>query len=333
MASIKPSKLETAPKNIKDFKQQVQEPPEVITDDSQATQMWLKNDATNKEKSRAPAATRDKGNVTKCIYSNNLPDSYNSVITPTDQIDRILGFFFERYNREIESTQNKHELLQKELGNMDGRLDIYIDVLTSTPVCSLADFLSFTMTQGDKNAQGGITDKLDLLIKRMSERFREIWIGTNQREAETIQGTENIQTVSIVSDRRTGKTSPPQLCQLTKHPSNTESKSAKPPTSPKEHTTKPVCTQTIETGSVQVAKTDEPNPPDGKIPAKPGNTKGSRTWRKRAVPPKQGRILRSAGNGKKNTLSNKGFESGIPFFRVKLDPELIKKARSGSPAE
>ncbi|RYC79656.1 hypothetical protein BFJ63_vAg17460 [Fusarium oxysporum f. sp. narcissi] len=324
MASIKPSKLETATKNTKDFKQQVQEPPEVITEDSQATQMWLKNDATNMEKSRAPAATRDKGNVTNCIYSNNLPDSYNSVITPTDQIDRILGFFFERYNREIESTQNKHELLQKKLGNMDGRLDIYIDVLTSTPVCFLADFLSFTMTQGDKNAEGGITDKLDLLIKRMSERFREIWIGTSQREEETIQGTENIQTVSIMSDRKTGKTSPPQLFQLTNCQSNTQSKSAKSLISPEKHATKSVCTQTIEIASVQVAKTDQRNPTNCKIPDEPGLTKG-------AVAPK-GRILRSAANGKKKTSCNNGLESGIGIFHVKLDPERIKKARSRSPA-
>ncbi|RKK10542.1 hypothetical protein BFJ65_g14539 [Fusarium oxysporum f. sp. cepae] len=237
MASIKPSKLETAMKNIEDFKQQVQEPPEEITEDPQATQMWLKNDATNIEKSRAPAATRDEGNVTKCIYSNNLPDSYNSVITPTDQIDRILGFFFERYNREIESTQNKHELLQKELGYMDGRLDIYIDVLTCTPVCSLADFLSFTMTQGDKNAQGGIIDKLDFLIKRISERFREIRFETSQQEAEVVQETENIQTVSIMSNMRTGETSPPQLCELTNYPSNSQSSSAKPLSSPKTYTT------------------------------------------------------------------------------------------------
>ncbi|KAG7403401.1 hypothetical protein Forpe1208_v016586 [Fusarium oxysporum f. sp. rapae] len=165
MESTKPSKLETDMKNIKSPKRQVQEPPEEVTEKPQAIQMLLKNDATNMETSMSPAATRDEGNVTKCIYSNNLPDSYNTVITSTDQIDRILGFFFEKYNREIESTQNKHELLQKELGNMDGRLDIYIDVLTCTPVCSLADFLSFTMTQGDKNAQGGIIAKLDLLIK------------------------------------------------------------------------------------------------------------------------------------------------------------------------
>ncbi|EGU88692.1 hypothetical protein FOXB_00790 [Fusarium oxysporum f. sp. conglutinans Fo5176] len=246
MASIKPSKLETTMKNIKDFKQPVQEPPEVVTEDPQATQMLLKNDATNMEKSRAPAATRDEGNVTKCIYSNNLPDSYNSVITPTDQIDRILGFFFERYNREIESAQNKHELLQKELGYMDGRLDIYIDVLTCTPVCSLADFLSFTMTQGDKNAQGGIIDKLDFLIKRISERFREIRFETSQQEAEVVQGTENIQTVSMMSNMTAVETSPPQLCELTNYPSNSQSNSAKPPSSSKTHTTK-----SIELGSVQ----------------------------------------------------------------------------------
>ncbi|KAG4267566.1 hypothetical protein FPRO04_12768 [Fusarium proliferatum] len=240
MASIKPSKLETAMKNIEDFKQQVQEPPEEITgkpQKPQAIQMSLKNEATNMRNSMPPSATRDEGNVTKCSYSNNLPVSYNSLITPTDQMDRILGVFFERYNREIENTQNKHQLLQKELGNMDGRLDIYIDVLTCTPVCSLADFLSFTMTQGGKNAQGGIIDKLDLLIKRMSERFREIWFENSQREAEIFQGTENIQTASIMSDRRADKTSPPQLCQLTKYPSNTQSKSPKPPASPEEHTT------------------------------------------------------------------------------------------------
>ncbi|KAJ9412858.1 hypothetical protein QL093DRAFT_2108035 [Fusarium oxysporum] len=243
MASIKPSKLETAMKNIEDFKQQVQEPPEEITgkpQKPQAIQMSLKNEATNMRNSMPPSATRDEGNVTKCSYSNNLPVSYNSLITPTDQMDRILGVFFERYNREIENTQNKHQLLQKELGNMDGRLDIYIDVLTCTPVCSLADFLSFTMTQGGKNAQGGIIDKLDLLIKRMSERFREIWFENSQREAEIFQGTENIQTASIMSDRRADKTSPPQLCQLTKYPSNTQSKSAKPPASPEEHTTESV---------------------------------------------------------------------------------------------
>ncbi|KAJ0129475.1 Non-reducing end alpha-L-arabinofuranosidase BoGH43A [Fusarium oxysporum f. sp. albedinis] len=325
MASIKPSKLETATKNTKDFKQQVQEPPEVITEDSQATQMWLKNDATNMEKSRAPAATRDKGNVTNCIYSNNLRDSYNSVITPTDQIDRILGFFFERYNREIESTQNKHELLQKELGNMDGRLDIYIDVLTSTPVCSLADFLSFTMTQGDKNAEGGITDKLDLLIKRMSERFRETGIGTSQREAETIQGTENIQTVSIMSDRRTGKTSPPQLCQLTNCQSNTQSKSAKSLISPEKHATKSVCTQTIEIASVQVAKTDQRNPTNCKIPDEPGITKG-------AVAPK-GRILRSAANDLGFQISNENNwhdEScwiGCGDYTERQDPKKEKNRR------
>ncbi|EWZ77504.1 hypothetical protein FOWG_18091 [Fusarium oxysporum f. sp. lycopersici MN25] len=248
-------------------------------------------------------------------------------------MDRILGVFFERYNREIENTQNKHQLLQKELGNMDGRLDIYIDVLTCTPVCSLADFLSFTMTQGGKNAQGGIIDKLDLLIKRMSERFREIWFENSQREAEIFQGTENIQTASIMSDRRADKTSPPQLCQLTKYPSNTQSKSPKPPASPEEHTTESVCTQTIEIGSVQVAKTDQSNPTNDKIVHKPRITKSSRTWGKRALPSNQERILRSAANRQKDTSGNNGLKSGVAYFEVRLDPERIKNARRGSPAK
>ncbi|KAF5246558.1 hypothetical protein FANTH_6808 [Fusarium anthophilum] len=291
MEQTKRLKLETNFQNIESVKKRVQEATQVIAEKPQAIQTYLNNHETNAEKSMPSTTTGDEGNVTKCMYTNKLGDSYNNAIKPTDQMDKILGFFFDRYNCKIEAAQSKYQLLQKELDNMEVRLDVFINVLTTDkPICCLADFLSSTMTEGDKNSHVGVTDKLYLLIKRVSEGLRQICIHTSQREVEIVQGTDDIQTADMMSNSRTGKTTHLQHRQLSHYPPNTQSKTAKRPTPPKKDAIKADLAHKIETRSIQ-------------------------------EPAKQ-RTLRPARSRQNNTSGSHGLDGEIASFSVKIDPKL-----------
>ncbi|EGU72636.1 hypothetical protein FOXB_16856 [Fusarium oxysporum f. sp. conglutinans Fo5176] len=265
---------------------------------------------SNNEIPISHTVTQDGKTVTESTYRNRLLDSNISVTTLTTQIDKVLGFFLEKHDREAEILRNEKQILQMELGNIEGRLDIYTDVLSYTPVGSLPDSLSFTMTRGAKNAQGRIVGKLDLLIKRVSDILREVWLHTSQSGVGINGGPDNIEAARIICGMKNDKISPPRLCQLTDCPSNSHSGCTKSPPSPINPTTKSVYTQTIELG-IAMAETNHDDVADrrtrtGGTERPKGAIKEPRRPTEKTVKIGSGRILRSTTNGKNKNLKTSG---------------------------
>ncbi|KAK2122327.1 hypothetical protein NOF04DRAFT_1197195 [Fusarium oxysporum II5] len=268
---------------------------------------------SNNEIPIAHTVTQDGKTFTESTYGNRLLDSNTSVTTLTTQIDKVLGFFLEKHNREAEILRNEKQILQMELGNIEGRLDIYTDVLSYTPVCSLPDSLSFTMMRGNKNAQGRIIEKLDLLIKRVSDILREVWLHTSQSGVGINGRPDNIEAARIICGMKNDKISPQRLCQLTDCPSNSHSGSTKSPPSPKSPTTKSASTQTTELG-IAVAATNHDDVADSRI-----RTRGTERPKRASKKPRRPTEER-VGTGSKRTLrprtnaKNNELESSEPIF-------------------
>ncbi|ENH66343.1 hypothetical protein FOC1_g10000263, partial [Fusarium oxysporum f. sp. cubense race 1] len=314
------SKLEMAMKHIKSI-HQIPKPAEDIIGQPQETVILQEGPkrlrhyvhTSNNEIPIAHTVTQDGKTFTESTYGNRLLDSNTSVTTLTTQIDKVLGFFLEKHNREAEILRNEKQILQMELGNIEGRLDIYTDVLSYTPVCSLPDSLSFTMMRGNKNAQGRIIEKLDLLIKRVSDILREVWLHTSQSGVGINGRPDNIEAARIICGMKNDKISPQRLCQLTDCPSNSHSGSTKSPPSPKSPTTKSASTQTTELG-IAVAATNHDDVADSRI-----RTRGTERPKRASKKPRRPTEER-VGTGSKRTLrprtnaKNNELESSEPIF-------------------
>ncbi|KAG7000872.1 hypothetical protein FocnCong_v012535 [Fusarium oxysporum f. sp. conglutinans] len=328
LKAILSSQLRTAMEDLKDHKRQTKGPAKVKAEEPQMIDMSLKNDETNIKGSRddgvterpvevvnlkdgketmheglkqllnptktsdieltmAHATTPGAENVTEGTYRTRLLDTY-SVTTLTTHVDKALGVIFERHNREIESMRNELQILQKQLGNIEGRLDTYIDMLRWT------DSLDFTITWGDQNVHGRIVNKLGLL---MSEKFRGIGFETSQPKAGISEGAK-VEIAGIMCDMKAGNNSSPQLCQPTSYSPDSGSKSTKFPPPTTNHATEQFCVQTnpdeVVDGKIQPRGTGPP-----KQPNKPRRAKGrtveevlgtSRVLRPRKKPPKNSNL-------------------------------------------
>ncbi|KAF5707903.1 hypothetical protein FMUND_10886 [Fusarium mundagurra] len=244
------------------------------------------------------AVTEDRTTVSENTYRNRLLDSETSVTTLTTRIEKVLGLFLEKDNREAEILRNEKQTLQMELGNLESRLDNYTNLLSYKPVRSLPDFLSFTATRGDRNAQGRNIEKLDLLIKRVSDILRDVWLDTNKSRAEINWGPDNIERARIIGGVKNDKISHPRLCELTDFLSNSHSGSTKSPPSPVNPTTKSVCTQTFEL-DIAMADRNYDGATDRTMPA------GGAERRKRAYKKKRKLTANTAGNGSGRALRSR----------------------------